>query len=228
MSGVRPSYPAPHLKHSFAKRHCNNLKTLYNKHIKGKHMNISLRKANALQNSINDTVKGIDFETIVKINEFQDAEQEIARQATTVKANLTRRDSLTTALYEIRKSVSGANTQVGIDNRLADVAHLEKQIQFYNGLASNKVREDEKVVAGRLDKIKNDKGETSRRSIYGYADTVDTSVFTQADLKEFRGVVNSAKKQKQKLQDEILELNVQTTIVLTAATETILQAEGLL
>jgi hypothetical protein len=107
-------------------------------------------------------------------------------------------------------------------------AHLEKQIQFYNGLASNKVREDEKVVAGRLDKIKNDKGETSRRSIYGYADTVDTSVFTQADLKEFRGVVNSAKKQKQKLQDEILELNVQTTIQLTATTETILQAEGLL
>ena len=191
-------------------------------------MNISLRKANALQNSINDTVKGIDFETTVKINEFQDAEHEIARTAATFKTNLTRRDALTDALYEIRKSVSGANTQVGIDNRLADVAHLEKQIQFYNGLASNKVREDEKVVAGRLDKIKNDKGESSRRSIYGYSDTVDTTIFTQADLKEFRGVVNSAKKQKQKLQDEILELNVQTTIQLTAATETILQAEGLL
>lgn len=191
-------------------------------------MNISLRKANTLQNSINDTVKGIDFETTVKINEFQDAEHEIARTAATFKTNLTRRDALTDALYEIRKSVSGANTQVGIDNRLADVAHLEKQIQFYNGLASNKVREDEKVVAGRLDKIKNDKGESSRRSIYGYSDTVDTTIFTQADLKEFRGVVNSAKKQKQKLQDEILELNVQTTIQLTAATETILQAEGLL
>jgi len=191
-------------------------------------MNISLRKANTLQNSINDTVKGIDFETTVKINEFQDAEQEITRTAATFKTNLTRRDALTDALYEIRKSVSGANAQVGIDNRLADVAHLEKQILFYNGLASNKVREDEKVVAGRLDKIKNDKGETSRRSIYGYSDTVDTTIFTQADLKEFRGVVNSAKKQKQKLQDEILELNVQTTIQLTAATETILQAEGLL
>jgi len=190
-------------------------------------MNISLRKANALQNSINETVKGIDFDAIVKINEFQDAEQEIAKQAATFKTNLTRRDALTEALYEIRKSVSGANTQVSIDNRLADVAHLEKQIQFYNGLAGNKVRESEKVVAGRLDKIRNSK-EESRRSIYGYADTVDTSVFTREDLDGFRRKVTTAKKQKQKLQDEILELNVQTTIQLSAATEQTLQTEGLL
>jgi hypothetical protein len=190
-------------------------------------MNISLRKANTLQNSINETVKGIDFDTTVKINEFQDAEQEIARTAATFKTNLKRRDALTDALYEIRKSVSGANTQVGIDNRLADVAHLEKQIQFYNGLAGNKVREGEKVVAGRLDKIRNGKDE-SRRSIYGYTDTVDTTIFTHEDLKDFRRVVNSAKKQKQKLQDEILELNVQTIIQLSNSTEAILQAEGLL
>ena len=190
-------------------------------------MNISLRKANALQNNINETVKGIDFETTVKINEFQDAEQEIARQASTVKTNLLRRDTLTEALYEIRKSVSGANTQVGIDNRLADVAHLEKQIQFYNGLASKSAREGEKVVAGRLDKIRNGK-EDSRRSIYGYNDTVDTSVFTREDLDGFRRKVATAKKQKQKLQDEILELNVQTIIQLSSATEAVLQTEGLL
>ena len=190
-------------------------------------MNISLRKANALQNSINETVKGLDFETTVKINEFQDAEQEIKKAAETLCNNLTRRDALTSALYEIRKSVSGANTQVGIDNRLADVANLEKQIQFYNGLAGNKVRESEKVVAGRLDKIRNGKEET-RRSIYGYDSTVDTSVLNREDLDGFRRRVTTAKKQKQKLQDEILELNVQTTIQLTSTTETTLQTEGLI
>ena len=97
-------------------------------------MNISLRKASAFQASINDALKGINFETQVKINEFQDAEQEIARASSEVKANIARRTALQTALYEIRKSVSGANTQVSIDNRLADVAHLEKEIQFYNCL----------------------------------------------------------------------------------------------
>jgi hypothetical protein len=191
-------------------------------------MNISLRKANALQNSINDTVKGLQFETTVKINEFQEAEQEIVKAASALCENLTRRDALVDTLYEIRKSVSGANTQVGIDSRLADVAHLEKQIQFYNGLAGNKVRESEKVVAGRLDKIRNDKSESSRRSIYGYADTVDTSVLLKEDLDGFRKTVAKAKKAKQKLQDEILELNVQTVIQLSDKAVTMLQAEGLI
>jgi hypothetical protein len=191
-------------------------------------MNISLRKANALQNSINDTVKGLQFETTVKINEFQEAEQEIAKAASALCENLTRRDALMDTLYEIRKSVSGANTQVGIDSRLADVAHLEKQIQFYNGLAGNKVRDSAVVVAGRLDKIRNDKSESSRRSsIYGYADTVDTSVLLKEDLDAFRKTVAKAKKAKQKLQDEILELNVQTVIQLSDKAVTMLQAEGL-
>ncbi len=190
-------------------------------------MNISLRKANALQNSINETIKGLDFDVVVKINEFQDAEVEISKAATAVKTNIARRADLVNALYEIRKSVSGANTQVGIDNRLADVAHLEKQIQFYNGLVGNKARESEVVIAGRLEKLKNDKGE-SRRSIYGYNDTVDTSVFTKEDLDGFRREVVKAKKSKQKLQDEILELNVQTQITLSATAEKTLQAEGLL
>ena len=190
-------------------------------------MNISLRKASAIQNAINDTVKGIQFNVQVKLNEFQDAEAEIARAAADVKSNLMRRESLTTALYEIRKSVSAAITQAGIDNRLADVAHLEKQIQFYNGLAGNTVRESDKVIAGRLDKIRNDKSET-RRSIYGYHDTVDTTVFTQEDLNGFRREVVKAKKAKQSLQDQILELNVQTQITLSDSTVKTLQAEGLI
>jgi hypothetical protein len=191
-------------------------------------MNISLRKASALQNSINDTIKGIDFETTVKINEFQEAEQEISKAASAVCANLIRRDALIDALYEIRKAVGTANSNADIDNKLADVAHLEKQIQFYNGMAGKGVRESEKVVAGRLEKIRNDKSESSRRSIYGYNDTVDTSVFTKEDLDGFRRIVAKAKKTKQKLQDEILELNVRTEITVSAQTETTLASEGLI
>lgn len=190
-------------------------------------MNISLRKASAIQNSINDTIKGIQFNVQVKLNEFQDAEAEISRGAVELKSNISRREDLVTALYEIRKAVGEANSQAGIDIKLADVAHLEKQIQFYNGLAGNSVRESDKVIAGRLEKIRNDKGE-SRRSIYGYNDTVDTTVFTREDLNDFRREAANAKKAKQSLQDQILELNVQTQISLTDSTVKTLQAEGLL
>jgi hypothetical protein len=47
-------------------------------------------------------------------------------------------------------------------------------------------------------------------------------------LDAFRKSVAKAKKAKQKLQDEILELNVQTVIQLSDKAVTMLQAEGLI
>jgi hypothetical protein len=57
---------------------------------------------------------------------------------------------------------------------------------------------------------------------------VDTSVLVKEDLDSFRRMVAKAKKSKQKLQDEILELNVQTVIQLSEKTVATLQAEGLI
>jgi hypothetical protein len=99
-------------------------------------------------------------------------------------------------------------------------------VQFYNGLAGKKIREDAVVVAGQLTKLRESKDD-SRRSIYGYANTVDTSVLTAEDLKNFRTASATAKKAKQKLQDELLEINVRTEITLSNETVAALQAEGL-
>lgn len=188
-------------------------------------MKITLRKANALQLAIGEAVKSISVETDVKINEFQVGEVEIARVASEFKENLARRTHLMEAMYAIRKAVSTANASAGVDIKLADVAMLEKQVQFYNGLASKKVREDGVVIAGQLNKLRESKDD-SRRSIYGYASTVDTSVLTAEDIRGFRAAAASAKKAKQKLQDELLEINVRTEI--EVANVDFLTAEGLL
>jgi hypothetical protein len=121
--------------------------------------------------------------------------------------------------------VSVANSAAGVDVKLADVAMLEKQVQFYNGLAGKKVRESAAVVEGQLNKLRESKDD-SRRSIYGYASTVDTSVLSPEDIKSFRTAVATAKKAKQKLQDELLEINVRTEI--EVADVDFLTAEGLL
>jgi hypothetical protein len=121
--------------------------------------------------------------------------------------------------------VSVANSAAGVDIKLADVAQFEKQVQFYNGLAGKKVREDAVVVAGQLNKLREGKDD-SRRSIYGYASTVDTSVLTTEDLRGFRTAAAEAKKAKQKLQDELLEINVRTEI--NVADVDFLTAEGLI
>jgi hypothetical protein len=188
-------------------------------------MKITLRKANALQLAIGEAVKNISVETDVKINEFQSGEAEIARVAAEFRANLERRTQLVDAMYAIRKAVSTANAGAGVDVKLADVAQFEKQVQFYTGLAGKKVREDAVVVEGQLNKLRESKDD-SRRSIYGYASTVDTSVLTADDLKSFRTAAANAKKAKQKLQDELLEINVRTEI--EVANVDFLTAEGLL
>jgi len=97
-------------------------------------MNITLRKAAVVQTAINEAVKALEFETSVSVNEFQDPEAEIVRAAAELKTNIARRDGLIGALYEIRSAVNHANYGSGVNDKLAAVARLEKDIQFYNGL----------------------------------------------------------------------------------------------
>ena len=187
-------------------------------------MNISLRKANALQNSILDAIRGLAVTPVVSLNEFQDAEQEIAAVRITVLDQLNTRRYLYNALYEIRQAVSVANHRVGIDARLAEVAHTDKLVQVYQGLADGKARDAAAVVAGKLERLRS-RVESSR--LYAFESTVETSVLGQEDLDSFRREVAQLKKAKQKVQDEILELNVRTEITLSDSTRAVLTSQGL-
>lgn len=188
-------------------------------------MKITLRKANALQNNINEALKHIDVKIKVSLNEFQDPEGVIAVSAGEAKTNLDRKVSLTNALYDIRAAVGKVNHTAGVDEKLTEVARIEKQIQLYSAYLGVDTREAHAVVAGKLEKIRNDKSE---RRLYGYGDTVESGVFTAEDVAGFKSVVANLKKQKQTLQDAVLELNVRNEIALADATAKTLTAENLL
>lgn len=190
-------------------------------------MKITLRKANAVQAAINETIKSLSFETQVRINEFEDAEAKIAVAQAKHGANVERKHNLLYALYDIRRSVSRANCDNGVNDMLATIAHLEKDIQFFSGLAKETVREGEAVIAGKMDKIRNRK-EDSRASLYGREDEVTTGIFTTADVAKFKKETAEAKKQKQKLQDQLLEVNVKSEIELSSEVEETLKQEDLI
>jgi|688.fasta_scaffold157485_1 hypothetical protein len=187
-------------------------------------MQVTLRKANALQASINEALKGLEFTDTVSINEFQKVGEAFDTASTKFIANVARRLDLTTALYEIRKAVGSANYTASIDSRLAEVARLEKDIQFFTKYASAKVRESDLVLNGKLDKIRNRKED----SYYGRNEEVSTSIFTSQEIDNFKNVLAVSKKQKQKLQDELLELNVRTEITLSEQTVATLTKENIL
>jgi len=83
------------------------------------------------------------------------------------------------------------------------------------------------VVNGKLEKIRSRK-EESRASLYGRDDTVSTSVVGRDQIDQAKAEIQNLKKQKQKLNDEVLELNIKTEIPLSDDVVATLQAEGLI
>jgi uncharacterized protein YdcH (DUF465 family) len=192
-------------------------------------MNLTLRKANAVQAGINDAIKSIKIEATLELNEFQDVQAALVKANETLFANDSRRQRLLLALYNIRGLVGTANAQSGIDLKLATAAFIEKRMGQLDELAKLTPVTDLAVINGKLDKIRNDKGETTRRSsIYGYSDTVSTTVVSQEQIDQVKAEIQNLKKQKQKLNDEILELNIKTEIPLSDDVVKTLTEEGLI
>jgi hypothetical protein len=191
-------------------------------------MNITLRKANAIQNSIQEALKGIKVERTVNLNEFQDVATELQKANTTLIENDARRQKLLLALYNIRSLVGAGNAQSGIDLALSKAAFIDKRIAQLEDFANADVMTDLTVLTGKLDKIKNRKDDGGRSSLYGYGDTVSTSIVTQDQIDQAKTEIKNLKKQKQKLNDEILELNIKTEIPLGEDAVATLTAEGLI
>jgi len=190
-------------------------------------MNISLRKANAIQTAINDAIKDIKIDTTIMINEFQSAESALEAAGQLIFANDSRRQQLLFALYNIRGLVGTANVKSGIDTKLATAALLEKRIAQLNELADGGVRVDAVVLAGRLEKIRKQNAE-NRTVMYGISDSVPTGVLTQEQIDKIKLEIKNLKKQKLKINDEILELNIKTEIPLSPEVVSTLTAEGLI
>ena len=188
-------------------------------------MNITLRKANAIQNSILDTMKGIKVELTVQLNEFQNPETVIKAANDQAVANDHRRAQLLTAYYNIRGLVGQANSASGIHLLLTKAAFIDKRIAQVEEMAKSEVMTGAEVIQGKLEKLRT---ADSKNRLYGYGDTVATGVLVQDQVDKLKKQVQDLKKSKQKLNDEVLELNIKTEIPLSDETVATLQAEGLI
>jgi len=191
-------------------------------------MKITLRKASALQTAIQEAVKNIEVTVKVELNEFENAEVALTNANAKLVNSDQRRTALTKVLYVVRAQVGTANAECGINERLAKAAYVDKRIGQLTVLVSTEAVQDNMlIINGKVEKLKADKGENSRRSLYGYSDTVGTGVLSQAQVDGFKAEQLALKKDKQKLNDEVLELNVRTEIALSDETVAVLTSEGL-
>ena len=191
-------------------------------------MEITLRKANALQQLLQEAIRNIEVKATISLNEFEDSEKLLEEAKTKVFSQDNTRAGLTTVLYGIRKAVARANTTSGISDLLADAAYIDKRIAQITPLTTKEVvKTSSTVINGKLDKIKNRK-EDNRASLYGYNDTVETGVLDETQQDAFKFQLQDYKKEKQAINDKLLELNVSTRITLEDDFEAILAVNQLL
>jgi hypothetical protein len=189
---------------------------------------ITLRKANTLQNALNDLLKNIEVKARIDINEFVDVESTIASSNVQFFADDARRNDILMSVYSIRGLVGVTNATAGITTRLTHAAYVDRRVKHLEEILSNTNKlENLDVIKGKVEKIKARPAD-SRASIYGRDDEVGTGVLTDAQMTTIRGVMQDLKKQKQTINDEVLELNVRTEIELPDDVEAVLTREGLL
>jgi hypothetical protein len=187
---------------------------------------VSLRKANSIQNNINDLLKNISIKPVVEISEFQDPVATLQAANDAVMAADVRRADLLMALYSIRATMGVANFNSGIGNRLSHLAYIDKRLSQLDTLTNESAQlKDLNIITGQLDKIRNRREE---HRLYGYENNVSSGVLQAQQIEAIRGIIRELKKQKQSLNDEVLELNVRTEIDLTDDVEAILVKEGIL
>jgi hypothetical protein len=101
---------------------------------------------------------------------------------------------------------------------------LEKRIQLQGLLAGATAQLESTVLEGRLNRLRES---TSEARLYRSSNGVETGVFTADEIAGAKTALAELKKRKQALQDQLLELNVSTTVNLSEKSVIVLQQEGL-
>jgi hypothetical protein len=171
---------------------------------------ITLRKANAIQAAINDTLKAIQINTAVQINEFQDPQALISDARLLLFKNHTRQIALLDALYAIRSLVGVENATSGIGAKLAKAAQIDKLIAQLTTISAGAVQLSGSEIIGKLEKLKTGVTESWNRA----DDSITTGLLVADEITNFKNAILTYKKQKQLLNDLILESNIKQTIKL--------------
>ncbi len=190
-------------------------------------MKITLRKAKALQTSIYEVIQGLSLNPYVTIMEFDDAEKVLKEANDKFLTAINTRDSLWAAYYTIRDLVAVANQNFGISKKLNEKALIEKRI---SDLA---LTQGDSYLQRNLNIIKSQQEKLTKipvRESYAHQsfESISTGIFTADQQSQTKMNLASLKKQRQIIDDELLEINVRNQIDLDDNTVNVLKSINIL
>jgi hypothetical protein len=178
---------------------------------------ISLRKANALQILINEQINAPIVGTAT-INKFDEPLAVVTEAGDLLITSITQKFDLINVLYYIRKEVAKAGNDAGVAALLTEQALLSKKEAFLKQLASTtQFAPTKEAIDAQLAEIKAPK--TDRYSPTSFT----VGLLKKEVVESFKKNLVTIRKEKQKINDKLLHLNVTTEIDLPESVENILK-----
>jgi hypothetical protein len=193
-------------------------------------LEISLRKAAALQLAIGEALKELRLDTTLTLSIYdQDPEGKITTQVGAWRAAIAVRSELLDALYRLRAQVGAANQSAGVNDRLAELARLDKDVQLYTQLSREEPREAPEILSARTERLRTrEPAQPARFGASEPQETVRAGLFSQEDIDAFRSELRRLTRRRQQLKDELTELNASTRITIDESTVRTLKREELI
>lgn len=173
-------------------------------------MNINLRKASVVQQTIQDEIKQLGTEKhTLNISLYEtDLAGRLDEQLLKLRANNQKVGRLLEANRFFRATVARKNAEVGIADYLAEEAMLAAAEHRVKTIVDLEVRTDLTVLAQEIAARKENKD--SSRSLYGQTYELTVNVATQELVDEAKRSLETIRKRRRKIKDEMVSINVRT------------------
>lgn len=173
-------------------------------------MNINLRKASVVQQTIQDEIKQLGTEKhTLSISLYEtDLAGRLDEQLLKLRANNQKVGRLLEANRFFRATVARKNAEVGIADYLAEEAMLAAAEHRVKTIVDLEVRPDLTVLAQEIAARKENKD--SSRNLYGQTYELTVNVATQELVDEAKRSLETIRKRRRKIKDEMVSVNVRT------------------
>jgi hypothetical protein len=190
-------------------------------------MQITLRRASALQLAIKEKINENPLKSDVIISRFDDPGVSFQKASFAFDNAMNLHTSLTSILYEIRKKVSHVSQAVGVADALADMACCDKFTEMCKPLvAVTHFAPDDEQLADQHDDLVNEVRPESHYS--SRRESINVSLILEASVEKWKADIASFKREKQRLSDKLLDINANNFIDLDTQTVETLTKYGLL
>ena len=180
-------------------------------------MQLNLRQAHELQTRINSTVKELQDEMELNVDLFYEGEPAgvLSNMTNKAFADLETIQKLLMIKAELRTKVAKKNAQAGIDERLSQIASLQRMIEAYERVMGRGMRQELFAVKERLDSRREaHKANPDNGDRYSCSDSFNVDVLDKKDHAEMKSRVKKFRREIRDMQEQILQLNVNTYVTL--------------